>query len=239
MEEKWNEICVRVADYAKQRSLEQTEQALAFVKQAVENGNPVEQGRYQAAMRHALETCRMLIDLHLPIDGSDEDSLLAAVILHVYPGVQATELPRLLERLGYGAETCDIVSRIAQNGEMPDEEQQLFYTRAQEHPLALLAALAARGNVVRQLHRVSTWNAHRYIEETKICYYPMAIYGKERYHHLLAPISVLLEKIRTLVEVAEILLRRYEERENELIQDIMSLREENAILKGIIANFSE
>ena len=67
----------------------------------------------------------------------------------------------------------------------------------------------------------------------------MCIYGKEHYHELLAPVSVLMEKIRTLIEVAEVLLRKYEVREAELNRDILSLQEENATLRGMIASYRD
>lgn len=235
MEEMLNELYDRAAEYAAQNGLENMAKALTFVKELAEKSNPMTQVRRQAALRHGLEVCRMLMDLHLSLSGEDEDTLLAAVMLHTYP----EDFPNaeLQQEVSVTPAVCELVGRIAQSRDMTDEEQQLFYTRAQSDPLALLAVLADRGIIVQQLHRFSTWNAHRYIEETKACYYPMGIYGKEHYHDLLAPISVLLEKIRTLLSVAEILLRRYESRETELIQDIMALREENAILKGIIAKF--
>ncbi|MCQ2433022.1 MAG: hypothetical protein MJ175_10515, partial [Clostridia bacterium] len=195
--------------------------------------------RLQNDVGHTLSVCEMLIDLHIPLTKEEEDTLLTAVLLHIYPDYFPVDNIReiIVGTYGFAPAVSDIIDCITPPKTMLDEEQDSYYRRIEENKLALLAALADRGDIVSKLHRYSTWNAHRYIEETKVCYYPMCIYGKEHYHALLAPISVLMEKIRSLLEVAEILLRRYEVREAELIQDIQALREENATIKGIIAKF--
>ena len=241
MEEKIKELYAQVEEYAAENDLESVQKALPAIREIMSRSarNPSAQTRYQSELLHCLEVCLMLIDLHLAIPGEEEDALLAAVLLHVYPenfSVEDLE-GKLVGEMGFRPAVYHIVDTILPGRDLTDEEQQDFYERVQENKLALLAALADRGNIVQQLHRFSTWNAHRYIDETKACYYPMCIYGKEHYHELLAPISVLMEKMRSLLEVAEILLRRYEVREAELIQDILALREENATIKGIIAKF--
>lgn len=241
MEEKIKALSAEIREYTEAKGLCAAEKALSLMEKTMTGKarNETVQARWQSALLHCLEVCDMLIDLHMTLAPAEEDVLLAAALLHIYPeNFPAEDMEKKLgEELGFGPEVCNIVETITPGRDMADEEQQLFYERAQENRLALLVLLADRGNIVQQLHRFSTWNAHRYIDETKACYYPMCIYGKEHYHELLAPISVLMEKMKSLLEVSEILLRRYEVREAELIQDILALREENATIKGIIAKF--
>lgn len=241
MEERINTLYSQVQEYAAEKKLVYAQKALPFIRESMETKarNAATAKRARTELLHCLEVCIMLIDLRLSIPCEEEDTLLAAVLLHIYPENFAVEdlRDKLVRELGFSEDVCNVVETVTPERDLTDEEQQAYYERVQQNRLALLAMLADRGNIVQQLHRFSTWNAHRYIDETKACYYPMCIYGKEHYYDLLAPISVLMEKMRSLIEVAEILLRRYEIREAELIQDILALREENATIKGIIAKF--
>ena len=62
----------------------------------------------------------------------------------------------------------------------------------------------------------------------------MCIYAKEHYIELLSPIGILLEKLRNLTDVAEMLFAKFESMEIELTREILQLKEENATIKGII-----
>lgn len=228
---------------AQSAGLKSVKKALPLIQKLMsgEGLSAAAEKRCQADLLHALEICEMLIDLHPGIAETEEDILLTAVLMHIYPEnvvVQNLE-EKLMIEFGLDPAVCEILLLITPERGMSGEEEQIYYERIQENKLALLAILADRGNIVQQLYRYSSWDAHRYIDETKVCYFPMCIYGKEHYHDLLGTISVLMEKLRSLIEVAEILLRRYEVREAELIQDILALREENATIKGIIAKFRE
>lgn len=241
MEEKFEVLYNEIQQYAAEKGLTYTQKALPLIRECMSGKarSAAAKSRYRTELLHCFEVSSMLIDLRLNIPPEEEDTLLAAVLLHIYPENFAVEdmEGKLVREWGFSPAICNVVETITPERDLPDEEQRQFYERVQQNRLALLAALADRGNIVQQLHRFSTWNAHRYIDETKACYYPMCIYGKEHYYELLAPISVLMEKMRSLIEVAEILLRRYEIREAELMQDILALREENATIKGIIAKF--
>lgn len=227
--------------YGKERGFAALLQALIFIKESmtVATRSEATQKRRAAEFLHCLQVAEMLMDLHLDIPAEDEETLLTTAILHVYPeNFSLRDIrEKFTEEAGYPEAVAELLEIVTPEQDLMEEDQNLYYERVEKNRLALLLMLADRGNVVQQLYRYSTWNAHRYIEETKACYYPMCIYGKEHYHELLGPISVLLEKMRSLVEVAEILLRRYEVRESELIHDILALREENATIRGIIGKF--
>lgn len=191
---------------------------------------------YAADFRHCLSVTRMLINLNIPLSEQEADILFASALCHILPeNLSYTKADnRLTNEYHLHPEIHHIVMLLFHKGELSDTEQKRYYGRIQNHRLALLIALADRGNLMGQLYGISSWNARRYIYETRNCYFPMCIYAKEHYTELLAPINVLTEKMRCLIEVAEILLSRYEARETELVQEILSLKEENAKIKGLI-----
>ena len=240
MEKTVKELVVWMEPFLREAGHESALRALAFVQGLTAREDLKEGIRTRLAREaaHGLRVCAMLLDLDPAISHGEMDTLLSAVLLHVYPeNFPFEDAGEKLASLGFAPEVTALVSTIVPEREGDDGQQDAYYQRVQENPLALLAVLADRGDLATQLYRLSTWNAHRYIDETKACYYPMCIYGKEHYHGLLAAINVLTEKIRTLVEVSEILLTRYEVREAELTEDILTLREENATIRGIIDQF--
>lgn len=239
--EKTAELSSRIRAYTEEKELASAAHALELIEKLSQlfTRSDSAKVKLQNDIHHALAVCEILTDLHTELPLEEEDTLLSAALLHILPDYFPADDIRdiLVGTHGFSPAVYEIVDSLDLGHMVLEEEQTEFYSRIQENKLTLLVSLADRGNIMQNLYRFSTWNAHRYIEETKACYYPMCIYGKEHYHELLAPISVLLEKIRSLSEVAEILLRRYEVREAELIQDIQALREENATIKGIIAKF--
>ena len=46
---------------------------------------------------------------------------------------------------------------------------------------------------------------------------------------------LIVDKIHNLIDVTDIISRRYQEKENELKKELLALREENAQLRGMIA----
>lgn len=191
---------------------------------------------YAADFRHCLSVARMLINLHIPLTQEEEDILLASAICHILPeNIPYKSSDNRLTREYYlNAEIHKIIVLLHHKNKLSEADERKYYSRIQNHKLALLIALADRGNLMGQLHGISSWSARRYIYETRNCFFPMCVYAKEHYSDLFAPITVLTEKMKSLIEIAEILLSRYESRETELVHEILSLKEENARLKGLI-----
>lgn len=231
-----------VERYALEKKLLNTSIALPVVRaimsrQSIDLPNEFKDAtEYAADFHHCLSVTWMLINLHLPINGEEEDILLASALCHILPEniPYQKSVNKLSKEYFLHPEIHNVIMLLYHSGELSPAEQKKFYDRIQKHKLALLIALADRGNLMGQLYGISSWNARRYIHETKNCYFPMCIYAKEHYTELLAPISVLTEKMRCLIEIAEILLGRYEARETELVQEILLMKEENARLKGLI-----
>lgn len=241
MDTRINNLKLSIKDYAHNKQLTATERAIDYVDQALNKycGEEHQRNRRQKALTHVLEVCSVVTDLGPAISIEEEDDLLAAILLHILPENWPIENLRgkLMDELGYSEATYNIVTLLINRNDMSHEEEKALCERIQSDRLALIAALADRGNVIQTVYEHSTWVAHRYINESKAYYLPMAIYGKEHYRELVGVMAILMEKLRTLLEVAEIFLTRFEAREAELSQDILALQEENATIRGIIADF--
>lgn len=234
----WAEAYEYVERHAMDRRLWNTVLALPLVQKMIfvtggKADSPFEDT--VTKLRHGLSVCRILIDLHVPVNPRDEDILLSAALCHILPldcelfrrqGVLDPEVIRMVTIMRRGATDSD--EKLAQ-----------YIRQIRENRLVLLLCLADRSNLAEQLHNFSTWSTRRYIHETRSFYLPVCIYAKEYYPELMAPVSLLMEKMRSLIEVAEILLTRYEEVEDELIRDILQLEEENAMIKGILRTYEQ
>lgn len=240
MDTEIRQLYERVESHARTNRLTSVLMALTSLLELFYANNSVD-SRLLTELQDCLLTTNMLIDIHPNITVSEEETLLTATIVAACKKNFSPEdrRMRLSQEPIYSHDVYNLLDIILPGRGRTDAEQQAYYRRVQENKLALLILMANRGVVIQQLHRYSSWNAQRIIDETRACYYPMCIYGKEHYHDLLASLSILMEKMRSLSEVAEILLRRYEVREAELMQDILALQEENATIRGIIAKFRE
>lgn len=229
-----------VEQYAVENRLRNTAISLPLVRRLAFCTNMVTESPFEnaaAKLRHCLSMCRILIDLDIPLSWQETDILLSAALCHILPAgsrLHGEETKTLLE-----PEVFHILALIRRNESISEAKQLVYIRNVQENRLALLLRLADRGNIVEQMHSFSGWRTRRYIYETRNVYLPMCIYGKEHYPELIAPISILMEKIRSLTEVAEILLLRYETRETELMQQILELQEENARIRSAILEFSQ
>lgn len=233
----WAELYRSVQRHASEKSLRNTAIALPLVRKQIFCSGGMRNSPFagsETKLQHCLGMCRTLIDLDIPLDAEEEDLLLAAALCHVLP--ESNILCHLAPEAGRGLnpEIFRTIALIRRDDSDSDERQRRYIQRVQENKLALLIRLADRGDLVSQLHSFSGWSARRYIYDTRNFYFPMCIYAKEHYPELIAPVSVLMEKMRYLIEVAEILLGRYEARETELMQEIQELQEENATIKGIL-----
>lgn len=228
--------------YARSRKLNNTDRAVGYVEQALAKNwsdSETQLSRKENAMKHVLEVCEMIVDLEPPITDYEMDNLLSAILLHILPETWPIENlhEKIVDQLGYEEETFQILDLIINHPDLTHDEAKELCQKIQTNKLALIAALADRGNILQHVYKHSTWVAHRYLNESRIYYLPMGIYGKEHYRDMVGIMAILMEKLRTLMEVAEIFLTRFEVREAELNQDILALNEENATIRGIIRDF--
>lgn len=236
-----------VEQYALERRLVNTMVALIAMRGRMTCGHMEresrthEQSTHIGYFVHCLAVTQMLIDLHISLSHREEDVLLASSLCHIlFETIRCESLEQELSgRYGLDPLVYDTVKRIVREDDQSGAEQKRFFEAIREHKLALLIKLADRGVLVEQLYGFSSWSARNYIYETRNFFFPMCIYAKEHYPELLGVVSVLMEKIRNLTELAEILLARYESRENELTQQILALQEENATLRSLICSLQE
>lgn len=240
---QWSELYESIESRANRKQLRSTALALPLVRwilyHAVQNPNGrfSEETSYRGYYTHALAVCHMLIDLHVPISREEEDVLLAAALCHILPEtIHSVDLHgELVEKFTLEEAVYQTVAILYRDDDnTPQGGEKRFFDRIAANKLALLIKLADRGNLVEQLYGISGWTARSYIHETRSFFFPLCIYAKDRYPDLLAPVSVLLEKMRSLTDLSEILLSRYEAREQELSMEILALEEENRALKRML-----
>ena len=236
------EMFHQIESYAVSKNLSNTVLALPLLRAIIEeqayprcnvSGNRVQRHEYY---RHALSVCWILIKLQLPLEREDEDVILSSALVHVIPELARFENggEELVERFGLGRGVFDTVRLITSRDATGIAGQSAYFARIQENRSALLVKLADRGSLVEQLYSVSASEAREYINETKRYYLPMCVYGKEHYKEVYPEISVLMEKIRSLAAVTDILAARYQEREASLADEMFSLMEENSWIRDTV-----
>ena len=190
---------------------------------------------------HCLMVCRMLIDLQLPISREEEDIALASALCHDL----IEDIP--FENHGWEMVTdfhldprvYETVKTLSKRKDFTEEEHRAYFRGIQEDPLAVLVKLADRGNNVEDLYNMSIWKTHEYVGETRECIFPMYTYAREHFPELNGSLTILYEKMKTLTQVAEILVNRYEDQDRHMNEKLVKLREENERLRGILKEMEE
>lgn len=244
---KYAETYYMVKGYAAEKGFKNTLKALPMMQQICDRETFKKIDVFHDPFRfvdeydHSLSVCKMLVSLNLGLSKIEEDYVLAAAICHNLPEIVKVENLRetLVTENGLDPEVYEIVNLVYWRESISRPEKKKLFNRIQENKLAVIVRLADRGNLVSQMHELSNWGAHRYIDETRSYFFPMCIYAKENHPEIAGPVSILMEKMRNVLAVEEILLKRYEARELEMSQEIMALKEENATIKGIIQRMKE
>ena len=241
------ELYKYVEDHARSRQLINTMVALPVMRSKLmaPESSAVhyrkDRSELEPQYRHALSVGRMLIDLNAPLMPFEEDLALAAAVCHVLINtVECANLYReLTEYCGLDSRIYDIIELNDKKEQMSDAEMEAFYDRIRENKLALLVKLADRGNLVEQLYYLPAARARDRIRETRTYFFPMCIFAKEQFPELITAVGILMEKMRCLIEVADIFSVKYEEREAGLVSEILAMQEENAGIRGILARLRE
>lgn len=183
---------------------------------------------------HCLLVCRMLADIHVPIAKEEEDILLAAALCHdMIEDVHFAEHGKeMITKYHLDPRIYDVVRQVSKRRDFTESEEREFFHGIESNRLALLVKLSDRGNNVEDLYNMSAWKVHEYIGETRNFFLTMCDYGLEHYPDLVTTIEILKDKIVSLTEAAEILVDRYDAREQELIHQINELKEENEQLRA-------
>lgn len=183
---------------------------------------------------HCLQVCRILMYLDLPLPDDELDVLLAAALCHdMIEDIPFPEDGReLTARFHLDPRVYETVRLVSKRKDFTPEEEQAFFHGIESNRLALLVKLSDRSHNVEDLYNRSAWKVHEYIGETRNFYMPMCAYGLAHYPELKESIEVLQDKIECLTRVSEILVDRCEAREQELEDQLNSLRSENRQLRA-------
>lgn len=235
------------AQFALEHRFRNTAIALPLVQYALRHAAELpdsrfgEEAQHLAYLNHCLFIAKMLIDMHPAITAVEQDIMLAAAICHVLP--ENIWIPDLEEALTQRCQLDPDVARIIRIIFWASNDsgagQLSYYDRVQEDKLAMLIQMVDRGHLLELLYTFSRQTAQSYISETRTFFFRMSIYAKDHYPELIPPIEVLTDKIRCTLDVSEILLSRYAEREAEMIQEILDIQEDNANIRRNIAILRE
>lgn len=231
-----------VDDYAKEKGMINTCISIQLLRGLLASNNEkanLFKGSYVNRLNqywHALDVAIMLMALHLPLDKEDEDIILSVALLHVLDKLDIkTELKLIVEEKCFlDPKIFYILNLCKHNRYQSTKEREIYYANIQSEYLALLFKLADRGCYISRLYELPAGRAREYINDTKTYFLPLAVIGKEKYPNLLGPISVLLEKLRCLCDVADLITKKYENIHSELNREILEYMEENYRLRSKI-----
>lgn len=182
---------------------------------------------------HCLKVCSTLIDLQLPLEREQEDIVLASALCHdlIEDIPFANGGTELYTYYHLTPEIYETVLLLSKRKDYTEEGHCAYFRRIQENPLALLVKLADRGNNVEDLYNMSTWKVHEYVQETRDRIFPMCSYAIRHYPKINSSFILLMDKMKNLTEIAEILVDRYEEQETRMMTRLNALQEENLRLR--------
>lgn len=222
-----NELYDIVSEKCAELGFKLTPPALAYLRSQCGTGCDV-------FLRRRLAVCRMLIDLNVSVFSTPLDVLIAVALSHHLPVDRIPDDYDSTLSCMFASEPkiADILSYL-QQGDRTDEE---YYARLIKKRCALLIRLCERGVLVETLYEWPTPSARRIIRETREDFFPMCLYAKEHYREMIGPVNILMEKMRNLLAAYEALITRYDSQEVSLNGEILSLKEENAFLRAMIAD---
>lgn len=217
-----------IQNYSERNGATNSIRALDYLSSFV---NSIEdENRASHILHHALAVSEMFINLQLPMSSHDKDIAIASCLLHVLP----THMPfaKVMSELDVEEEVFDIVDicTVLKNNLDIDD----YYKKVQENRIALTVLLIQRSDRVSRLHELPVYAAKRYIYETRRYYFPMCVYAKDHYPELYGAVSIMLEKMRCIIDTVDILMSRFEKEENELISERLRLQEENSRIRKIM-----
>jgi hypothetical protein len=192
----------------------------------------------QSFFQHCLSVTKLLIDLNIPLSDDETDIMVASALCHDliahadFPkaGRELTEDYHLDERI------YEIVRVTTKINVCTEEDLQQYYDSIQVNKLAVLIAMADRSNLVENVYALSIFEALDYIREIRNYALPLCVYALEHYPDIQLPMKLIVRKVHSLIDVTDIISRRYQEKEDAYEKEILTLMEENAKLRGLIAS---
>ena len=228
-----------IEDYAKSKSLSNTLLALPLAQELL-GDMPRRTFKTDAGTLTCLEHClcstKMLIDLHTMLPSEEEDLLLASTLCLDFPKKVAFSEngQELIDTYHLDSRILEVIQTVARPDAMSEEEKAQYYQKIHDNKLAVLVALAERSNLVEQLSELSISDVNEFVHEMRTHCLPMCVNAKQHCRDCHMSINIMMEKIRCLIDVTDIIANRYQKREMAYTNEILSIMEENARLRGMI-----
>ena len=173
---------------------------------------------------HGLDMAWLLIQLRLPVTTEEMDLMLSASVLHILVELyESYDIDSTVHEIGLPEEMADFVKDIMTSNQ--------YFDKIVDNRLLLMVKMVERSNLIEHLCDMSIEEAKHFRLDAKRFWFAVCVEGKARYQEFDAALSGILEKMRGLIQVMDILFKRYEDEEDELYDEILLLREENARLR--------
>lgn len=210
-----------IKGYATALELNQTLKALPLARRfhngQYRKGNVIINGesRKLPYVLHVLKVCSTLISLHLPLTGTELDTLLASALLHDSLEDAERYFPKggreLVTEYNFSTELYEIVKLLTKHSNSTEDELDVYFNNIKKNKLALMIKLADRSHNVEDLYVMKQEKLHKYVQETRNWIYPLATYGKANYPELSNGLTILKAKIVSLTECTETIIDLYED----------------------------
>lgn len=223
MKMKINSLFERDYAYAVSHNYQSTCAALEYMKKSHMDVK-VTVPMVQEYLIHALSLVWLLIELPLPITEDEMDLILSASVLHILDEIYGEyDMESLSDVIDVPKTTFEFINKI--------EQSNHNYDMIVQDRLLLIVKMAERSNVIEHLCDMTIEEAKEFILDAKRYWFAMCIEGKVRFQEFDAALTGILEKMRGLIQVMDILFQRFDSEEEELYEDILALKEENARIR--------
>jgi len=209
--------------YALEHQMKSTLAALSFLKENVIDKR-VSPAMTKEYLIHGLSIVWLLVELRLPVSEEELDLMMSVAALHVLKELDPEYSLEQLEKIPSIHENVVV---FIESLTKADKQYEIIM----DDRLLLITKMAERSNVIEHLCDMTTEEAKIFMIETKRYLFPLCLDGKERYPEFDAALTGILEKMRGLIQVTDILFKRYDSEEDELYEEILNLKEENARIR--------
>ena len=223
MKAKIDSLFQRDYDYAVNHDYKYTISALEYIKVSCIEEKMTEP-MVQEYLVHGLSMAWLLIQLRLPVTTEEMDLMLSASVLHILVELyEQYDIEGTVESIGLPQEVAAFVEDIMISNE--------DFDKIVDNRLLLMVKMVERSNLIEHLCDMTIEEAKHFRLDAKRFWFAVCVEGKARYQEFDAALSGILEKMRGLIQVMDILFKRYEDEEDELYDEILLLKEENARMR--------